>query len=194
MRVKHPFKLADSFEFRLLRQKIEWEFAPQRAQWKAIIDRWDRMIDMVNDWLDAHCAFAPQDGRWADPPRTQTNIARTKECMPGRLQVREAIFKEYFGLSWDDIWSHPTYIAEVKACRIFNSDEKMELIKQAYPLCKPGGKVTSELIAKNEELFKSNRLRNLKHLERFGTKENPGPGYTVKPFAEFVKNALAETP
>lgn len=190
---KHPFKIADPLEFRLMRQKIEWEYAPARAKWKAIIDRWEKMHDMVSDWIDAHCSFAPFDDRWVGdtPADTKLNIERTKECVPGDLKVREAIFREYFNLGWDDVWNHETYKAEQAACRIFSTDERIELIKKAYADCKPGGQPAADIIAGAERLRKENIYRNPKHLERFGTKEKPGVGYAIRPYEEFVKEAMA---
>ena len=189
---KHPFKLADPLEYRLMRQKIEWEYAPARAKWKAIIDRWEKMHDMLIDWIDAHCSFAPHDGRWIDPTNpknTPINIQRTKECTPGDLKVREAIFREYFNLGWDDVWTHETYLNEQKASRIFACDERIELLKKTYPLCKPGGAPPSEVIAATEKMFAEKRQRNPKHLARFGTEEKPGPGYAMRPYTDFVKAA-----
>ncbi|MBX7058684.1 MAG: hypothetical protein K1X75_11520 [Leptospirales bacterium] len=187
---RHPFHIADPLEFRLMRQKVEWEYAPRLARWKGILDRWERMISMVTDWLDAHCEFAPRDERWLDPidpSRTPINIARTKECQPGRLAVRESVFHEYFGLRWDDIWTHETYQAELKAARIWDSDERTRLIQEAYRCCKPGGAPEKSTIQQNEALHRSGGLRHPRNLERFGTEQKPGPGYKFRDFAEFVK-------
>lgn len=191
---KHPFHIADPFEFRLMRQKIEWEYAPGRAKWKAIIERWEKMHDMVADWIDAHCSFAPFDERWVDPlnpANTPINILRTKECTPGDLKVRESIFREYFNLGWDDVWEHETYKAEQAASRIFSSDERVAMIRKTYPVCKLGSTPPADVIVVAERMHKENSYRHPKHLERFGTKEKPGVGYATRPYEDFVKEALA---
>jgi hypothetical protein len=186
---KHPFKIAEPLEFRLMRQKIEWEYAPALAKWSAIVNRWERLISMVDDWLDAHCDFAPRDERWVSldgAAATARNIARTKECAPGRVAVREGVFKEYFNLSWDDIWTHETYLTDQKEGRIWQSDERLEMIREAYKTCKPGGAPNSDLIKRREADHKAGGGRNARNLERFGTEQNPGPGYAYRDFTEFV--------
>lgn len=195
MSARSKIGLADHFEFSLARQKIEWEYAPEIARWKAIVERWDKMHDMVLDWIDAHCSFAPTDARWIDPSgdrsKTLLNIRRTKECNPGRLKVREDIFREYFDLSFDDVWNHPTYLAEQKASRIYASDERIECIKKAYPHCKPGGAPPADVISKTEAIFRAGTWRSRRHIERFGDGATKAPGYDFQKFGDFVRKHMS---
>ncbi len=167
--IKAPFGYPDPLEYELIRQVIEWEYEPQVIKWNAIIHRWDRMLDMIHDWVDSFCAFAPYDDRWAgmgggnSKAQTMKNIARTQECNPGWFKVRENIFKEYFGLTWDDIWTHPTYEAEMKGDRVWYSDETIQIIKDAYSLCIPGGKPTDEMIKLSEEIHAEKRYSRFKN-------------------------------
>ena len=50
---------------------------------------------------------------------------------------------------------------------------------------------TKNVIAAAERMHKENSYRHPKHLERFGTEEKPGVGYAIRPYEEFVKEALA---
>lgn len=157
------FGYPDPVQYEIESGKIEWEYAPRIALWKAITERWERMIGMVHDWVDSFTSFAPGDGRWAapggTPAMTRKNIERTQECEPGRLAVREAVFKEYFGLSWYDIWEHPTYKTQYNARQIWYSNDCLDYIKNGYPLCKPGGRPGPDLIAKAEALHASGGFR-----------------------------------
>ncbi|MCB1172546.1 MAG: hypothetical protein KDK39_03220 [Leptospiraceae bacterium] len=153
---KSAFGYPDPVEWEITRQKIEWEYAPRQAQWKAIEDRWDRMLDMVQDWIDSFCSFAPHDARWAgmggvnSAAQTRKNIERTQECEPGKLKVREDIFQRYFGLGWDDIFSHETFRNQLESGLLFQSDEALQLIRDVYPQMLPGQNPSSDLIARAE--------------------------------------------
>ena len=149
-----PAGRPDSFEFGLLRQRIEWEYEPGIIRWNTIVRHWDRMLMMVFDWHDSYCSFAPYDQRWADlrgMEYTLKNIRRTQECTPGFLKVREHIFHRYFGLKWEDIFTHETYINDMGSCRIWFSDGALDIIRDTYPCCVPGGKPTAEIIGRAEK-------------------------------------------
>jgi hypothetical protein len=151
-----PFNVADSFQFGLERQKIEWEYTPLTNQWNLISRLWEKMIENVYDWLDSFGSFAPHDYRWKSlkgMSYTMRNIKRTQECNPGILKAREKIFMDYFQMSWDDIFEHETYLTAYDAKQIWYSDQTLELIKKAYPYCKPFGKPNSELISEAEEIY-----------------------------------------
>ncbi|EPG76010.1 hypothetical protein LEP1GSC058_0307 [Leptospira fainei serovar Hurstbridge str. BUT 6] len=152
---KATFKVPDSFEFGLARREIEWKHEPAIIKWKAITERWEKLIDIVNDWLDSYTNFAPKDERWVDPTNpsaTPKNIRRTKELSPFRLRERERILSESFNLSWNDIFTHETYLLAWTNVDVSISASKIELLKKAYPLCKPGGAPTEELIKEAEGL------------------------------------------
>ncbi|TAL32724.1 MAG: hypothetical protein EPN93_15575 [Spirochaetes bacterium] len=181
------FGRPDPVEFGMWRYTIEWQYEPAIAKWKAIYEAWERLLDIVHDWRDSFCAFAPYDERWADPrgkDATMENIARTQGCNPGYLQVREAQFKEYFGIDWNGIFTHVTYLNEQKAGRIWYSEENLALLKAAYPLCKPGGKPSGDIIAKTETMFKNKTYTSKENVTGENTKKSP---YEFKSFAEFAK-------
>lgn len=149
------FGIPDSFEFGLIRQKIEWKYEPEISKWIAIIRRWEKLLEIVNDWVDSFGSFAPFDERWADMRGmkfTLENIKYTKLCNPGFLKRREIIFYDYFGLKWDDIFKHDTWNWEMKAGRIWHSDINLEKIKQAYSCCIYGGKPNNETIELAEKI------------------------------------------
>lgn len=159
MKAKARFGAPDSLVFQLESNRIDWEFAPRQALWDAIEDRWEKMLDMTVDWLDAHADFAFYDFRWrtpgADDAQVRENIRRDKECLPGYLAVREAIFKEYFGLTFDDIFAHGTYVNSHDAHWLDYSEERIELAKATKPLMVPGAVAPDELVKKSEEMHKA---------------------------------------
>jgi len=159
---KSVFKVPDSFEFGLNRQKIEWAYKPKINQWHMIIRLWERLLDNVYDWLDSYGNFAPQDERWADlrgKMYTMQNIKRTQECNPGILKARKKIFYNYFELKWEDIFDHETFINEYYARRVWYSDETLELIKKVHTYCKPFHSPPEELIKEAEDIYAGKRYK-----------------------------------
>jgi hypothetical protein len=161
---RSPFKVADSFEFGLERQRIDWEYVPLINRWYLVIRLWEKMLENVYDWLDSFCSFAPYDERWADmrgTTYTMQNIKRTQECNPGILKAREKIFQDYFQMGWDDIFTHETFLNEYAANRVWYSDETLELIKKAYTHCKPFNKPDADLIHQAEVIYSEKRFKRL---------------------------------
>lgn len=159
-----PFGTPDSFLFTLRRIHKDWEYEPLLNRWNAICRCWDRLMELIYDWLDSFCDFAPYDFRWMSmegPQKTMHNIKRTNDCNPGFLKERKRIFYEYFQLKWDDIFVHETYINEYNAGRIWYSDETIALIKETYPICKPFQKPTNELIKKAEDIHHNKRYQRV---------------------------------
>ncbi|BDZ71792.1 hypothetical protein [Methanobacterium petrolearium] len=159
---RSPFQVADSFEFGLERQKIDWEYAPRINQWNIITRLWEKMLENVYDWLDSFCSFAPYDERWADlrgKTYTMKNIKRTQECNPGILKAREKIFQDYFQMVWDDVFTHETFRNEYAANRVWYSDERLELIKKTYSYCVPSNKPDPELIHQSEIINAEKRYK-----------------------------------
>lgn len=181
---RSPFGYADPLEYELARQHIEWQHEPALIRWKAIEDRWDRLIELVIDWVDSFCSFAPYDARWVDPDgnraKTQLNIERTQECNPGRLKVREDIFYEYFGLRWNDIFTHETFVAKLKNKMIWYSDDSLALARDAHDRCLPGGKLEADHIRRAEDIHASKRFKR----PDMPTSEE----LTPVAFAEFLKS------
>jgi hypothetical protein len=156
------FMVADSFEFGLEREKIEWEYSPLINRWNLTIRLWGKLLENVYDWLDSFCSFAPHDGRWLDmrgTSYTMHNIKRTQECNPGIFRAREKILQDYFQMSWDDLFNHDTFRNEYNANRVWYSDETLKLIKKAYTFCEPYKKPPEELITQAEIIYSEKRYK-----------------------------------
>jgi hypothetical protein len=165
----HP----DPVEFGIMRSRLEWEYAPRINRWDAIYRRWDQMFGLLFDWMDSFASFAPRDERWIGQSGSETrkNIERTQECAPGIFKVRESIFNEYFNLTWNDIFTHETYLNEVTAQRIWYSDEVIALLKELYPHIRPGNKPPKEIVSRREALEPGKRYMSQAYFERWGKKD-----------------------
>ncbi|HBS06822.1 MAG TPA: hypothetical protein DEA96_17765 [Leptospiraceae bacterium] len=158
---RSAFGYPDPVEWEITRQKLEWEYEPRQILWKAIEDRWDRMLDMVQDWVDSFCSFAPHDERWCgmggvnSRAQTMKNIQRTQECEPGMLQVREEIFQEYFDLSWNDIFIHPTFLNQQENGLLWYSDQAIDFIREVHEIMHPGARPDSDMISRAEKQHNS---------------------------------------
>ncbi len=162
MAARSAFGVPDATEFSLERIRIYWKYAPAIAERDAIILRYSKFFELLKDWIDSYCSFATYDERWASVEGmavTLRNIRRCKECTPGIFKVREKIFKEYFGLTWDDVFSHETYLSEYKARRIWYSDESIDLIKGVYPYCKPFSDPPAELVNRAEIIYREKKIK-----------------------------------
>ena len=158
------FNTPDTFLFELERVRLDWQYAPVQNRWDAVCRGWDRLLELIHDWLDSYGDFAPHDFRWVvmgDTQKTLCNIKRTNDCNPGFLKERERIFYEYFQLKWDDIFSHETFLNEFNAGRIWYSDETLELIKETYLHCTPFNKPPKELIKHAEDIYHNKRYRRV---------------------------------
>lgn len=157
-----PFKVADSFQFGLERERLDWKYAPLTNAWNITIRLWDKMLMNVYDWLDSFGSFAPHDERWADlrgQTFTMRNIKRTQECNPGIFRSREKVLQDYFQLGWEDLFRHETFFNEYQANRVWYSDETLDLIKKAYPHCQPYQKPPEELIKQAEAIYAQKRYK-----------------------------------
>lgn len=162
MSKKVHFGVPDSLEFELARNKIEWKYAPEIEKWDSIIRQWRLLFELIYDWIDSYCDFAPYDDRWVDSrgmTYTLRNVKRTKECNPGFFKVREKMLFEYFSIKWDNIFFHETYLNEMKANRICYSDKVIELIKKLYPYCKPFSNPPDEYINVAQQIHKEKRFK-----------------------------------
>lgn len=154
--------VVDPLELELERFRITWEHEPRIATRDALVQRWRRLIYLVVDWLDSHCSFAPGDDRWASPDgsnATQRNIERARERNPGFLSVREGLVAEAWGLSFEGVFAHESYLAERRGGRMPDSDRRVELARATRPHCIPEGSPPPELVARAEELYRSGSWR-----------------------------------
>jgi len=164
---KSSFGIPDPFEFNLKSAEVQWKYEPVIDKWGAIKLRMDRLFDLLYDWLDAYCSFAPNDARWrkggASEAQVRENIRFTKGTNPGFLKERERILYEYFGIKWEDIFEHEVFLFHYNSDAFKYAHERFDLIKKTHPHCKPLGSPVkvddppADLIALAEQLHSENR-------------------------------------
>ncbi len=154
MAAAETFGVPDAVAFSMERFRITSAFQPAINQYQAIADRWMKMLTLLHDWIDAYTSPAPFDSRYAaaNQIETQRNIKFYKECNPGFFKVRLDIFKRYFSLDWNDIFSHESFANERKAKRCMYTDEYIDFLKEVYLHCKPFSNAPAALVNEAEQL------------------------------------------
>ncbi|MDX2091562.1 MAG: hypothetical protein SFX73_27125 [Kofleriaceae bacterium] len=138
--------------------EIRHALEPHARAWSLAVHRWERAIENLVDWLDAHASFAPTDARWAGDSRaaTEHNLARTRAVNPGQLAIRIELLARS-GIAWDHLVEHETFRWEYTARRIGLSDERLRLVFATRPHAVVGGSPPRELVARAEELHAAGR-------------------------------------
>jgi len=158
---KAKFNVPDSLEFELERKLIEHKYAPVHALWDAIHRRWESLLSELDTWVLAHMKKALFIEPWSLAPDPKRAVQIDKDCIPGTFKIREEIFKEYFGMTFHDIFKHDTFLLEVKTFRLGYSQEYLEfLIKQIYPACIPLKNLDKALSKEGERLYDKKRMMN----------------------------------
>ncbi len=172
---KSQINMPEPFEYELARQKLEHHYLPAMVKWKAVVNRWEQLLDEVDEWIDSYTSFARHIFPWKEAPNPKRAVRRSQECCPGQLKVRERIFHEYFQLNWDDIFTHDSYINEVNAFRMSYSQERIDFLRRVYPHMKPFEKPPKELIkeaeANYEQKLNPDRYKQGEKLERLFDKK-----------------------
>lgn len=160
-----PFGVPDSLKFSLARRKIEHKYAPAIAEWNAKWSRFEKLIDTLDVWIRAHTKYAMSMGPWSpfipiNGPRERA-IAYSKACDNGNFKVREELITEYWDMDFKDIFSHETFIWEVKSNKFDFSQVYTEfLVNEVYPICIPLQDPPKEIIEKCEKFYEDKLMSN----------------------------------
>lgn len=182
---KAPFNVPNTKKFNIYRKKLEHQFTSEYAQWYAVKDRWEAIIDTLEYWLIASSSVFPSYSPWVMIPdwETKKEIAEyMKDCNPGFLKVKLDNFKSYFDMEFQDIFKHGTFIWEVENYHLGYSQEYMEFLAgPVFEACKPLAKAPQELIDRFESHFHNQK--------RMG---NPELYKSKKRIEEFYDNRYGE--
>jgi len=150
---KAAFNVPDSLQVTLADLKICHKHAPDIAMWDAIKNSWENLLFKIDFWIISYCNFAPMIDPWRMAKDPRRAVKKTQDTMPGVFKVHEELFKEYYNLSWDDIFNHPTFLREIEAYRIDYSKQRIDFLRQkVYPCCKPFNHPPKEVIAEAEKM------------------------------------------
>lgn len=157
MSAEAPFGVPNSKKYGYLRRKIEHKYAPIHNKWDQVIRRWEDILYTIEYWLIANSSVYSQYAPWCFIPSwsEKKEVAEYyKDCYPGFLKVKEKNFQEYFGMSFKDIFSHETFIWNVKNNYIGYSQEFLEFLAgPVYEECIPLNHASSDLVSKFENEF-----------------------------------------
>jgi len=163
MAASAPFGVPNQLEYQFVRSSIERKFWPQQKKYSLITDKWERILDLLDTWMKAHSKYADYIEPWRGmlQPEKQKAIDRAKECSPGIMKVVEEIFHDYFGLTFNDIWLHETFVNYVNAEYMYDSQQYVTFLRDAvYPECVPFQKPNQATISEWERLYEEKLLIN----------------------------------
>ncbi|MFH0865886.1 MAG: hypothetical protein V1904_06805 [Bacteroidota bacterium] len=148
------FGVPDMKEINFANDDIDREFEPQIKKWEAIKNLWEKMIWNLYDWSLSYCSFAPKVKPWVDAPDPVAATIHTQETEPGIFKEWEILLMKYFGMSFMDIFKHPTFAFEVEKSYLWNSQEIIEfIIEEVYQHCKPFYRLPDPIIKKRASFY-----------------------------------------
>lgn len=164
MAASAPFNQPDMLDFQFEREAIERKYEPQKIKYDMITNKWEQIIDYLDTWIRSHTKYAPYMDPWkmiTDAAARQRAILRDKECTQGEIKVIERIFKDYFGIGFNDIWTHESFINAVNANYIGWSQEYVTFLRdKVYPECIPFQAPSAEQIAECERFWDEKKMYN----------------------------------
>lgn len=155
------FNTPSVLKLNLANEKSDLPHNINYKRWYAIQEHWEKVISNLSDWAIAHCSFAHTLEPWSMAANPAAAVRETIECNPGAIAVRLNQLERNFGIDFNGIFEHETFIWEVQYFKLWYSQEYISFLKnEVYPICKPGQKLSDELISKMESIYKENKLRN----------------------------------
>ncbi|MFK8037139.1 MAG: hypothetical protein AB8B74_02530 [Crocinitomicaceae bacterium] len=165
---KQKFGVPNWIEFKWARNDINYEFEHKIIKWENITDRWNKILEDLHEWSLAYCSHARSIDPWnvlSESQKTKA-IQKAKDTLPGIITQREQLLRKYFGITFQEIFTHETFLWEVKTNSIYYSKEFVDFIKdKVYPVCIPLQHMPNELITEREQISKENREINPKIME-----------------------------
>lgn len=140
---------------------IDYKHAPDDEKWQEIIGRWEDLLSDLDFWSLAYTPIAPHIEPWKLAKDPVASTKKTQGITPGLFRQRERLLEKYFGITFMEIFKHPTFAWHVEHNLIDYSQEFTEfLIEKVYPACIPHQDLASDLIAEREAFYKENRGPN----------------------------------
>jgi hypothetical protein len=153
--------VADSLQFQLGCEKIEWTYEPDIIKWNKVKQGWEKSLFWLDEWITSYCSFAPFIEPWAAAKDPKEAVKESQDCVPGKLRVWEKINHRYFGLSLKELFSHPSFAWDVEQHWMYWSQEYAEfLVNEVLPVCMPFQQPAVNLIAVAEKMHTDNRKIN----------------------------------
>ncbi|MDG1332461.1 MAG: hypothetical protein P8P74_09030 [Crocinitomicaceae bacterium] len=165
---KQKFGVPNSKELQWAMIDVDYEFELDIIKWGEITSRWNTILDNLHEWSLAYCSHAPFVDPWRmlQEPQKSRSIQKSKDCLPGMIKQRERLLEKYFGITFQDIFTHETFLWAIETNTIHYSKEFIDFLKhKVYPTCIPLQQMPQEFIAEREQLSKDKREVNPKIME-----------------------------
>lgn len=154
----NKFKVPNSTELKFSLEDIERLHENDIKKWGQIKIRWNALLWDLSFWSLSYCSFAPYIQPWASALNPVAATKNTQHTGSGIFKEREKLLQKYFGISFYEIFKHPTFLWEVRYNYIDYSQEYVEfLIEKVYPECEPFKHLSRDLIEQRESFCKSGR-------------------------------------
>lgn len=155
------FGVPDSKEWQQLRDDIERKYSFNIIRFKKIEDMWGKLLSDLSLWSLSYASFAPYIFPWSNSKDPSEAVKRTQNITPGIFAERLKLFEKYFGIKFHEIFSHETFIWQVKNDFIDYSQEFIEfLIENVYPQCVPLHQLSPEIIEERAEFNENGPLHS----------------------------------
>jgi len=153
--------VADSLQYSLGCEKIEWTYQREINRWNKIKDSREKAAFMLDEWATSFCSFAVSIEPWAQAANPREAVLESRDCVPGRLRIWENINREYFNLTIPGLFDHESMKWDVEYDWMYWSQEYMEfLLNEIENICLPGRVLTGELIKKAEAFHQQKKKVN----------------------------------
>ncbi len=150
----NKYGIPDLKELGLLHQDIDHEMDAHIKKWDGIKRIWEKMMWNLYDWSLSYASFAPKIKPWSEAPNPVQATIETQETTPGIFQEWEKLLAKYFGMSFMDIFKHPTFAYDVDKNYFWLSQGLTEfLIEQVYPQCKPFNRLPDAIIQQRSAFY-----------------------------------------
>src|SRR5690606_20186353 len=106
------FGIPHALDIEMERYKIEHRFEPDIRKWDLITERWKEIIETLAEWAASQCSRAMYVDPWSliPVPQRPEAIRFSKHCNPGIIKEQIRLFNKNFGMSFNDIFTHETFI------------------------------------------------------------------------------------
>lgn len=198
-----PFEVPDSLQLQFAHNRIDHELEPDIIRFDKIKDHWEWIIGHLDQWMKAHSKHAMGLDYYVMIPGLEPKkraIESDKDCLPGEVKVLVKIMDDYWGYSFHDIFTHETFIHEVKWDYLPYSQEYMTFLRdKVFPACVPMQHCPQELVDEWDRMYEAKKLSNphWHHIHERNQKvmdEVFGEGYYLKKFGAITPNGSMAEP
>lgn len=175
----NKYKVPNWTELKFALQDIERQYENDIQKWEQIKYRWDSLLWDLSMWSLSYCSFAPYIKPWSMAKDPAAAVKKTQNTGPGVFKEKEKLLMKYFGISFIEIFKHPSFLWDVKYNFLDYSQEFVEfVIEKIYPECNPFNHLKSDQIEQRASFYK----RDKNSQDREGNPESHFPQERLKEF------------